>query len=211
VFEIEDWCLIEYNKAWEKQKTIVNNIKLNNAISRFVLCEHPSVITIGRATKGNNILMTEEFLNQLGVQVVSIDRGGDVTLHNPEQLVGYPIFNLKKFKTDLHWFLRTIEKAIIETVAEFGIKADRVEGLTGVWVEGKRKICAMGLHCSNWITSHGFALNVNNNLNEFDYIVPCGIKDKEVTSIAQETGTNVAMIDVKRICIEKFKINFSTF
>jgi lipoyl(octanoyl) transferase len=144
----------------------------------------------------------------MGVKVIDIDRGGDVTLHNPGQMVGYPIFNLSSYKEDLHWFLREIEQTIIDLTSVFGIESARVEGMTGVWVESKRKICAMGMHCSRWVTYHGFALNVNNNVGEFDYIVPCGIQDKGVTSIEVETGTVIEYNNVVNECIKSFEKHF---
>ncbi|GAB1370319.1 lipoyl(octanoyl) transferase LipB [Candidatus Kapaibacterium sp.] len=208
MIEVQDWGLIEYNKAWAKQRELVSQIQSQRDKSVFVMCEHPTVITIGRAGGANNILMSKEMLSGLGVSCVEIDRGGDVTLHNPGQLVGYPIFNLSDYKEDLHWFLREIEEAIIEIVAHWGIKSDRVEGLTGVWVENKRKICAMGLHCSRWVTSHGFALNVSNNLFEFSYIIPCGITDKSVTSISHEVGNDVKIEDVKSVTADVFRKKF---
>ncbi|MFA7626607.1 MAG: lipoyl(octanoyl) transferase LipB, partial [Candidatus Kapaibacterium sp.] len=151
MLEIQDWGLIEYNEGWSRQKEISSDIQKNRNRNVLVLCEHPSVITIGRAGGKENILMSENFLNQLGVSIVEIDRGGDVTLHNPKQLVGYPIFNLSSMKEDLHWFLREIEECLIEIISHWGLKGDRVPGLTGVWIDGKRKIAAIGLHCSRWV------------------------------------------------------------
>ena len=171
MLEYQDWGLIEYRTAWEKQKSLVDLIQKERNKNILVLCEHPSVITIGRSGKDSNILTSKEFLKLQGIDSVEIDRGGDVTLHNPGQLVGYPIFNLTSLKEDLHWFLREIEECIIELLLEFGVNSHRIEGLTGVWVDNMRKICAMGLHCSRWVTSHGFALNINNNLKEFNYII----------------------------------------
>ncbi len=208
MINIQDWGLIGYNEAWNKQKVLVERIQAGEQLSTFVVCQHPTVITAGRATKNGNITASVDFLKNLGVDVIQNDRGGDVTLHNPGQLVGYPIFDLKQYKQDLHWFLREIEECIIETIASYGIIGDRVEGLTGVWVEKKRKICAIGMHCSRWVTSHGFALNVKNNLNEFFYIVPCGIADKEVTSISKELGTEVDFDEVKNKCIMVFEKRF---
>jgi len=208
MIKIQDWGLIGYNEAWDRQKALVEQIQAGKQISTFVVCQHPTVITAGRATKEGNITVSFDFLKSLGVEVIQNDRGGDVTLHNPGQLVGYPIFDLKQYKQDLHWFLREIEDSIIETIASYGIIGDRVEGLTGVWLDGKRKICAIGMHCSRWVTSHGFALNVNNNLNEFFYIVPCGITDKEVTSISKEIGTEVDFNEVKNKCIAIFENRF---
>ena len=208
MFEVQDWGLIDYDEAWAKQREIAADIQKNRNRNVLVLCEHPTVITIGRAGGAENILMSRDFLKSMGVSTVEIDRGGDVTLHNPKQLVGYPIFNLSALKEDLHWFLREIESSLIDTIAHWGLDGDRVSGLTGVWLEGKRKVAAIGLHCSRWVTSHGFALNVANNLMEFSYIVPCGITDKAVTSISQETGTEVDIEDVKKVCIKVFENRF---
>lgn len=208
MIELQDWALIDYEIAWAKQKALVSEIQNNPCRNVLVLCEHPTVITVGRAGKGSNILLPDKLLHAKDIKVVFNDRGGDVTLHNPGQLVGYPIFNLNNFKTDLHWFLREIEDAIIELIGMFGIKGERISGLTGVWVCGNRKICAIGLHCSRWVTSHGFALNVDNNLEEFNYIVPCGISDKGVTSISKEIGTNIDIDEVKSRCFEVFEKRF---
>lgn len=208
MFEIQDWGLIDYQEAWDRQNEIVKDIQANRNRNVLVLCEHPSVITVGKNGHDNNILPTTEFLNSLGIQVIYNNRGGDVTLHNPNQLVGYPIFNLSSMKEDLHWFLRKIEETLIDVISNWQLTGDRVEGLTGVWLDEKRKICAMGFHCSRWVTSHGFALNVANNLEEFNYIVPCGITDKEVTSISKEAGTKIDIDIVKAITIESFKKHF---
>jgi lipoyl(octanoyl) transferase len=204
MIKTEDWGLIDFSDAWNKQKALVAKLQDGSGLSTLILCEHPSVITIGRNGTKNNILSKPEFLKSQGIDIYNIDRGGDVTLHNPGQLVGYPVFNLKMYKTDLHWFLREIESCIIELLAGYKIKAGRVEKLTGVWVENKRKICALGLHCSKWITSHGFALNINNDINQFNFIVPCGISDKEVTSMKQELGMEIDISDVKTKCFEIF-------
>jgi lipoyl(octanoyl) transferase len=208
MFEIQHWGLIDYNVAWNKQKELVKEIQEKRNKNVLVLCEHPAVITIGRAGSKENVIAQQSFLNMLGIQVIENDRGGDVTLHNPGQIVGYPIFNLSSYKEDLHWFLREIEECIIETVAEFNIIGDRISGMTGVWIENERKICAMGMHCSRWVTSHGFALNVNNDINQFSLIVPCGIQTKKVTSISNEIGTHIDMINVEMTLIEKFKNHF---
>jgi lipoyl(octanoyl) transferase len=208
MIEIQNWGLVDYKEAWQRQKQIVADIQQKRDKSVLVLCQHPTVITIGRNGTEDNITVQHEFLRKLGVEVYEIDRGGDVTLHNPGQLVGYPIFNLSSYREDLHWFLREIEQVIIELVADYGIDAGRVEGLTGVWVDGKRKICAMGMHCSRWVTYHGFALNVNNDLSEFGYIVPCGIRDKEVTSIEAETGQKVDFDEISEKCKEIFRKKF---
>jgi len=208
MLEIQDWGLIDYLEAWERQKQIANDIIAKRDRNVFVVCEHPSVITVGRTGKKENILLPLKLLESKGIKVVYNDRGGDVTLHNPGQLVGYPIFNLYDYKTDLHWFLREIESAIIELLSSFNIVGERIKGLTGVWVEQQRKICAIGIHCSRWVTSHGFALNVCNNLDEFNYIVPCGIQNKGVTSISRELGTEIDFSIVKMKCIEVFEKRF---
>jgi lipoyl(octanoyl) transferase len=197
MIEFQDWGLIDYNLAWDRQRELVAQVQKDRAKSYLIFCEHPSTITIGKSGSAENIIKSSEFLKSLGVDVVEIDRGGDVTLHNPRQLVGYPIFNLSAFKEDLHWFLREMEQSIIDAIARFGIVGGRVPGLTGVWIEESRKIAAMGFHCSRWVTSHGFALNVNNDMSEFDYIVPCGIQDKAVCSISQELKKEVDMELVK--------------
>lgn len=208
MIEIQNWGLIDYEEAWNKQKEIVEDIQRNRNRNVFVICQHPSVITVGRAGSAGNIIADEKFLASAGIKVIYNDRGGDATLHNPGQLVGYPIFNLSSYKEDLHWFLREVEECIIELISNYGIKGERVKGLTGVWVDGYRKICAMGIHCSRWVTSHGFALNVSNDLSEFNFIIPCGIKDKDVTSISREIGTNIDINEVVIKCIEVFERHF---
>ncbi|MCX7880542.1 MAG: lipoyl(octanoyl) transferase LipB [Ignavibacteria bacterium] len=207
--EIQDWGLIDYLEAWNRQKEIVKEVQTHRNRNIFIVCQHPSVITIGRASKPGHILLPTKFLEQKGVKVVETDRGGDVTLHNPGQLVGYFVFNLNAFRPDLHWFLREIENAIISLLDTFKLKGDRVDGMTGVWIEGQRKICSIGLRCSRWVTSHGFALNVCNDLSEFSYIVPCGIENKEVTSITKELGTEIDFDIVKQVCIEVFENRFA--
>lgn len=209
MIELQDWGLIDYETAWVKQRALVSDVQNNPSLNVLVLCEHPTVITVGRVGKSSNILLPEKLLHTKGIKIIYNDRGGDVTLHNPGQLVGYPIFNLNNFKTDLHWFLREIEDSIIELIKTFGIKGERISGLTGVWVSDRRKICAIGLHCSRWVTSHGFALNVANNLEEFNYIIPCGITDKGVTSMLKELGTRIDMEIVKQKCFEIFLRRFA--
>lgn len=203
-FDVQDWGLIDFQLAWDKQNELVSKIQKGEHKSTLVLCSHPLVITMGRNSSYDNLVLPRQEYDKRNIKVIDINRGGDVTLHNEYQLVGYPIFNLNEFKPDLHWFLREIEEVIINTIAELGISSSRVEGLTGVWIEEQRKICAIGLHCSRWVTSHGFALNVSNNVKDFDYIVPCGIDDKEVTSIKDEIGTDVDISKVKNIVIDKF-------
>jgi lipoyl(octanoyl) transferase len=209
MIDVQDWGLIDYNEAWQRQKQIVANIQQNEDKNVLALCEHPAVITIGKNGTRDNITINSNLLDKIGIKVIENDRGGDVTLHNPGQLVGYTIFNLQNYKTDLHWFLREIEQTLIELLLLFNIQAHTIKGFTGVWVKNQKKICAIGLHCSRWITSHGFALNVINNLDEFNYIIPCGIKDKEITSIVREIGTNIDFNMVKNECKKLFEKNFN--
>ncbi|GIV54431.1 MAG: octanoyltransferase [Candidatus Kapaibacterium sp.] len=204
----ERWGLIEYRQAWARQREYVQQIHAGQRGSVLVLCEHPSVITVGRAGTTAHVLCSLEELSQRGIDLVETDRGGDVTLHNPGQLVGYPIFNLAEFRMDLHWFVRQIEHCIIEAIGRWGIVGQQVPGLTGVWVGGQRKICAIGIRCSRWVTMHGFALNVANDLREFECIVPCGIADREVTSMERELGTPVALEQVATAVEDVFCSNF---
>lgn len=206
-FKLEDWGLIDYQIAWDKQKQLVIDVQKGKE-STLVFCEHPSVITIGKNGTEENLTQTKDFYQIKGIDVIWNNRGGDVTLHNQKQLVAYPIFNLTNFKQDLHWFLRTLEECVIETISHYGLKGERFEGYTGVWLEQQRKICAMGLHCSRWVTSHGLALNVSNDLSEFEFIIPCGIKEKQVTSISAEIGTYIDIEEVKKQLLNAFQKNF---
>lgn len=208
MIELLDWGLIDYQVAWERQKELVLDIQNKRNRNILVLCEHPTVITIGTGGNDANVLIPEKFLKSRGIKIVHNDRGGDVTIHNPGQLVGYPIFNLLDFKTDLHWFLRQIEHSIIDLLRYYKIEGEQITGLTGVWVDKIRKICSIGIHCSRWVTSHGFALNVNNNLDEFNYIIPCGIRDKGITSISREVGTEIEINLLKQQCFEVFEKRF---
>lgn len=206
---IEDWSLIPFREAWSRQEAYVRDIQKGVRPSTLILCEHPPVLTIGREGGEQNVKIDPSLLASQGIDMIPINRGGDITAHNPGQLIGYPLFNLSEFREDLHWFLRSIEDIIMQVLEEYGIASRRVEGKTGVWIEEERKICAIGLHCSRWVTSHGFALNVNNDLSIFDWIIPCGIPDKDVTSIHRELGKNIDMEDLKEKCrkayIEYFK------
>jgi lipoyl(octanoyl) transferase len=212
MLHIEDWGMIDYYTAWERQKHLQARIQAGERDSTLVFCQHPSVITVGKAGTRANILLSNDELATRSVTVVDINRGGDVTLHNAGQLVGYTLFRLTDYKPDLHWFLREIEECIIETIAECGLVGGRVEGLTGIWLESARKICAIGLHCSRWVTSHGFALNISNNLREFDYIIPCGITDKAVTSIHEEQKKTQIVLSsftsVQVVCGQRFQAHF---
>lgn len=198
--------LIDYQTAWDYQEKIhaeIVAIKLNNkhlevdkqelTPNYLLFCEHPHVYTLGKSGKPEHLLLDENTLEQYNAKYYKINRGGDITYHGKGQLVGYPIFDLENFFTDIHKYMRFLEEAVIRTCADFGIDAGRIQGLTGVWVDhleqkNPRKICAMGVKASRWVTMHGFALNVNTDLNYFKHIVPCGIEDKAVTSIEQELG-----------------------
>ena len=213
MLHIEHWGIIDYHSAWERQRSTQARIQAGLQDSTLVFCQHPSVITIGKAGSRNNIVLPGALLHERGVEVVEINRGGDVTLHNVGQLVGYTLFRLTDYKPDLHWFLREIEQCIIETIGECGLHGGRVDGLTGIWLENARKICAIGLHCSRWVTAHGFALNVNNDMSEFAYIVPCGLADKAVTSVQEEVKKNALFLptfdSVQAICEQRFRAHFA--
>lgn len=222
IVSYKDCRIIDYKEAWDIQLELFEKIKqlklYNRDISAefqkvtpnyLLFCEHNHVYTLGKSGEEQNLLVSQDELSSEKIKYYHINRGGDITYHGPGQLTGYPIFDLYNFKTDLLSYLRDLEEVIILTVAEFGIKAGRVEGLTGVWVDfdnlGKaRKICAMGIHMSRWATMHGFGLNVTTDLSYFDKIIPCGILDKGVTSIEKEIG-NVNIEDVKLVCKEKLK------
>jgi lipoyl(octanoyl) transferase len=206
---IQEWGILDFTEAWERQRVLAGEVLRGERPSTLVLCQHPSVITIGRNGTDANIIATPLELAQKNIQVIPINRGGDVTLHNIGQLVGYPIFRLTDFREDLHWFLREIEACIIETIAEFGLTGGRIEQATGVWIEGQRKVCAIGIHCSRWVTSHGFALNVCNDMSEFELIIPCGIEDKGVTSISEENNATANIMKVQEACSKIFVNHFS--
>lgn len=208
----QDWGLLDYQLAWDKQeevfaKTVEAKVanRTNNAIlptnNYLFFVEHPHVYTIGKSGKADNLLLDEEGLRAVNATYYKINRGGDITYHGPGQIVGYPILDLDNFFTDIHLYLRTLEEAIILTLAEYGIIAGRYPGFTGVWLdsdnEKARKICAMGVRCSRWVTMHGFAFNVNSNLAYFKNIVPCGIDDKDVTSMERELGRPIDINEVK--------------
>lgn len=181
-----------------------------NTLHHLLFVEHPPVYTLGKSGNIENVLISEEMRSMKGIEFFRTNRGGDITFHGPGQIVGYPILDLEKFYTDIGKYLRSIEEVIILTLAEYGIKGDRSPGETGVWIDpdikGKeRKICAIGVRSSRWITMHGFALNVNTDLNYFNFIVPCGITDKQVTSLEKELGRTMDFEEVK----EKVKNNFS--
>jgi len=200
----EDWGLIRFAEAWERQRAYVERHtapKLENrlhgashppGLNHLIFCQHPHVYTLGKSGDEANLLIDEAKRSELTIDYFHIERGGDITYHGPGQLVGYPIFDLEQFKPDLHAYLRGLETAMIAMLAHFGLQAEVLPGLTGVWIEPEteraRKIAAIGIKCSRWVTMHGFALNVETDLSFFDYIVPCGIRDKGVTSMRKELG-----------------------
>jgi lipoyl(octanoyl) transferase len=213
--------LIDYQDAWNYQTSLfekVLGVKSENRslpenqqhlTENFLLfCQHPHVYTLGKSGKEDNLLVKTDELKGIGATYYHINRGGDITYHGPGQIVGYPIIDLENFFTDIHRYMRFLEEAVIQTIAEFGVSAGRIPGLTGVWINhdnGKpaRKICALGVKTSRWVTMHGFALNVNTDLNYFSHIVPCGISDKEVTSLQKELGNEVELKEVEEILKDK--------
>ena len=212
----QDLGRIDYQKAWDYQERLLKqNVQLKSAgrgeetVHHLLFCEHPPVITLGKSGHPENLLLTEEMLLEKGITYVKTNRGGDITFHGPEQIVGYPIFDLEKMFTDIGRYLRGLEEAVILTLAEYGVRGDRSPGETGVWIEPQdklraRKICAMGVRCSRWVTMHGIAFNVNTDLAYFNYIIPCGIRDKQVTSLRRELGHEVPVEEVKALLKEKF-------
>ena len=196
---------LEYGEALELQRNIARD-RIAGTIPQDVLLlvEHTPVVTLGRAAKEKHLVASPEFLNSKGVEVFEVERGGDVTFHGPGQLVGYPIVDLKRHRQDLHWYLRKIEEALINTLADFGIPGERNTAYTGVWTRGK-KIASIGVHARDWVTWHGFALNVTTDLSFFDLIIPCGIDGVVMTSIARELGlVDVSMQDVRDRISAKF-------
>lgn len=207
-----DWGLIDYKKAWEQQETLFKqNIDLKIAQRKgeteektknyLVFCEHPHVYTLGKSGDENHLLLKPSFLETIGASYYKINRGGDITYHGPGQLVAYPVFDLEYFFTDIHKYMRFLEEGVILTLKDFGIDAGRVDGLTGVWIDGgtpiERKICAMGVKSSRWVTMHGIGFNINTDLSYFNHIVPCGIQDKAVTSLEKELEKKVDIDLVK--------------
>jgi len=175
----------------------------------LLFVEHPPVFTLGKSGNINNVLLSEERLKEKGIEFFKTNRGGDITFHGPGQIVGYPILDLEKFDTDIGHYLRNLEQVIILTLADYGIHAGRSQGETGVWIDAdvkgrERKICAIGVRCSRWITMHGFAFNVNTDLSYFNHIIPCGIQNKQVTSLQRELEREINIWDAK----EKVKLNF---
>lgn len=219
----QDLGTIAYSDAWDYQTSLFEKtleIKTRNrnlapeeqqvTDNYLLFCEHPHVYTLGKSGKESNLLLKDDELSAIQATYYHINRGGDITYHGPGQIVGYPIFDLDNFFTDIHKYMRALEEIIIRTVGAYGVKAGRIKGLTGVWVDHEnerttRKICAFGVRASRWVTMHGFALNVNTDLSYFNHIIPCGITDKAVTSLQQETGKVVPMEDVSAILRSNFE------
>ncbi|HVV54999.1 MAG TPA: lipoyl(octanoyl) transferase LipB [Mucilaginibacter sp.] len=221
--QFQDWGLVDYKEAWDRQealfaktvelKTHLRNLKMATEGEEYqeeeptpnylVFCQHPHVYTLGKSGKPEHLLLDEQGLKEKNASYYPINRGGDITYHGPGQIVGYPILDLDNFFTDIHLYLRTLEEAVILTLADYGLEAGRYPGYTGVWFDADndkaRKICAMGVRCSRWVTMHGFAFNINTDLGYFSNIVPCGIDDKDVTSMRRELGRKVDEEEVKHL------------
>ncbi|MDY0781613.1 lipoyl(octanoyl) transferase LipB [Tenacibaculum sp. IB213877] len=210
----------DYKEIWDYQTDLLQStvdLKIKNrresketpTNNYFLFVEHPHVYTLGKSGDMSNLLLNEEQLKQKGATFYKINRGGDITYHGPGQIVGYPILDLENFFTDIHKYLRLLEESIIKTIAEYGLEGERSEGETGVWLgvgtPFARKICAMGIRTSRWVTMHGFALNVNTDLGYFDNIIPCGIRGKAVTSLEAELGRKVPIDEVKEKILKHFK------
>jgi lipoyl(octanoyl) transferase len=209
---IKDLGLIDYKKCWDYQEELFAEIlsvksanrkenKTEATKNHLILCEHPHVYTLGKSGDKKNLLVNEDYLKSRGATFHKINRGGDITYHGPGQIVGYPILDLDNFFTDIHKYLRFLEEAVILTLKGYGLDSERSPGETGVWFDAgtpkARKICALGVKSSRWVTMHGFAFNVNSDLSYFGNIIPCGITDKNVTSLQQELGEKMNMEEVK--------------
>ncbi len=212
--KFDDWGLLDYQEAWDRQEQVFadtvqvktqnrNNNTILEVNNHLIFVEHPHVYTLGKSGKPDNLLLDKTGLADKKATYYKINRGGDITYHGPGQIVAYPILDLDNFFTDIHLYLRTLEEAVILTLADYGIKSGRYEAYTGVWLdadnERARKICALGVRCSRWVTMHGLAFNVNTDLSYFKNIVPCGIDDKDVTSMERELGFKSDIEEVKQI------------
>jgi lipoyl(octanoyl) transferase len=226
--QFQDLKQASYKEVWDYQESLLQqnvhikqqardanvDAKLSNTKHHLLFVEHPPVYTLGKNGNENNVLLTPTELQEKNIEYFHINRGGDITFHGPGQIVGYPIFDLDKFSTDLGWYLRSLEEVIIKTLAHYGLQGMRSKGETGVWLDAnelgkERKICAIGIKCSRWITMHGFAFNVNTNLDYFKNIIPCGIVNKKVTSLQQELQKEIDMNEVKQIVKQNFEEVFN--
>lgn len=218
--QMQDIGFKDYQEAWDYQNQLFQEIVDNKLANRdreiprsaanyFLFTEHYPVYTLGKSGDMSNLLLNKKELEQKGISFFKSNRGGDITFHGPGQIVGYPILDLELFKPDIRWYMRSLEEVIIKTLDHYGLKGDRSEGETGVWLDVgtpfARKICALGVRTSRWVTMHGFALNVNTNLGYFDHIIPCGIRGKAVTSLEAEVGRKVSLEEVKPLILNHFK------
>ena len=216
---------IGYKQAWDLQEDLLQknlaikaqaksadpdyNPKSTETKNYLLFCEHNPVYTLGKSGHMSNVLISDAEMAQKGIEFFKTNRGGDITFHGLGQVVGYPVFDLEKFYTDIGKYLRNLEQVIIDTIAHYGLKGSRSSGETGVWLDpdipgSERKICAMGVRCSRWVTMHGFALNANTDLGYFNHIIPCGIQQKQVTSIAKEIGKEVDMEELRQLLKQHF-------
>lgn len=207
---------VDYKEAWDYQESLFNTIisrkkqGLSNELSHLITCEHPHVFTLGKSGKEDHLLADEDSLNELNASFYRINRGGDITYHGPGQLVVYPILDLDQYFTDIHRYMRFLEEAVILTLKDYGIIGHRIDGLTGVWIDlnKPRKIAAFGVKSSRWVTMHGIGFNVNTDLTYFDQIIPCGISDKQVTSMKQELGHPLVLKEVTERLVNHLQILF---
>ena len=219
----KDIGLVDYKKAWDFQEKLFNKtlsiksknkkeVTSNKTENHLIFCEHPHVYTLGKSGKKENLLVNEEYLKSRGASFYKTNRGGDITYHGPGQIVGYPIFDLDNFFHDIHKYLRLLEEGVILTLKEYGVNGERSDGETGVWLDvgmpSARKICALGVKASRWVTMHGFAFNINTDLSYFENIIPCGIVGKNVTSLEQEIGRKVDIEKVKEQLKKNIELSF---
>ena len=217
---VHDIGLIDYQEGWDYQeklfkKAIDHKISVRKGESKgktsnhLLFCQHPHVYTLGKSGKKEHLLLNDVELSKKKAVFYKINRGGDITYHGPGQLVVYPILDLEQFFTDIHKYMRFLEEAVIKTIAVYGLKGERLDGMTGVWLDpgksNERKICALGVKASRWVTMHGIGFNVNTNLDYFSNIIPCGIEDKAVTSMQKELGSPLDLIEVQSILLQELK------
>lgn len=221
--QVHDLGLIDYKDAWDYQEELfkqIIDIKIENRSANtatqtpnyLIFCEHPHVFTLGKSGDESHLLLGDGALDKFGASFYKINRGGDITYHGPGQMVVYPILDLDNFFTDIHKYMRFLEETVIRTLANYGILGQRYEGFTGVWIDpdtpSARKICALGVKSSRWVTMHGIGFNVNSDLSYFNYIVPCGINDKAVTSVEKEIGRKVDMDEIKNVLLKEMTTLF---